>query len=105
MGWLAWCRRRVFVSCVLADLLILLRLCRAVGSLPGHNGIPCDGVPLDGVPPPPQLLPRVGKAVETHVNSSSGGWVIPFVLLLVGIIGIGAFGYVKYRHLVKSHLL
>ena len=86
-----------------SDLLILLRLCRAVGSLPGHNGIPCDGAPPLMVSA--QLLPRVGKAVETHVNSSSGGWVIPFVLLLVGIIGIGAFGYVKYRHLVKSHLL
>jgi hypothetical protein len=52
-----------------------------------------------------QLLPRVGKAVETHVSGTSRGWVLPFILLLVGILGLAGFGYMKYRHLIKSHLL
>jgi hypothetical protein len=52
-----------------------------------------------------QFMPRVGKAVENHVAASSGGWILPFILLLVGIVVVAAFGYMKYRHLVKTHLL
>jgi hypothetical protein len=46
----------------------------------------------------------VEKAVETHA-SSARSWIIPFLVLAAIVGGVTWFGYTKYRHLMKTHLL
>lgn len=52
-----------------------------------------------------QVMPNLDKAVERSMEVAGGGWKTPFFLLLIVIGGVAAFGYRKYRHLTKTHLL
>ena len=52
-----------------------------------------------------ELDNKVGAKVEASVENAGRGWLIPFVLLAVALAGVAVFGYMKYRHVMKTHLL
>jgi hypothetical protein len=41
----------------------------------------------------------------TIANKSDGSWRLPFLFLLIILIGAGVGIYMFYRHLLKMHLL
>jgi hypothetical protein len=52
-----------------------------------------------------QLDERVEKAVQEQAGSSHSGWILPF-LVLVALVGAAAtYAYLKYKKLMKTHLL
>ena len=43
--------------------------------------------------------------IESRVESSSRSWLLPFAVLAALILALAAFGYSKYRYMMKTHLL
>ena len=54
--------------------------------------------------PPPQL-PELSKHISDQVGSGGAGWVIPFVMLLLGFLGFAAWAMNKYKSFQKQHLI
>lgn len=44
------------------------------------------------------------QAVVSESETQSRAWVMPFLGLVAITLGVGAFAYRKYRHLLKTHL-
>jgi Legume-like lectin family len=47
----------------------------------------------------------VGAAVGTAIQSQGRGWLLPFILLGLAILGVASLGYNRYRYLLKKHVL
>jgi lectin, mannose-binding 2 len=50
----------------------------------------------------------IGSTVNEHLTKSaslSGGWKMPFLILVVLVMAVGGMGYSKYRDFKKTHLL
>eukprot|EP01029_Cantina_marsupialis_P029715 TRINITY_DN782050_c0_g1_i1.p1 TRINITY_DN782050_c0_g1~~TRINITY_DN782050_c0_g1_i1.p1 ORF type:complete len:431 (-),score=133.79 TRINITY_DN782050_c0_g1_i1:184-1476(-) len=47
-----------------------------------------------------RITTEVGK-----VGKSSAGWIVPFSILTIILVGVGIYCYQKYKYLMKRHLL
>ena len=53
-----------------------------------------------------KVHPTLQSRIDEALSGSGRGWIIPFIILVLGVAGVGFFAYKKIKTMTeKSHLI